>query len=394
MLNRIIGSIFLIAGTSIGAGMLGLPIKLLGINIKISISIFLIIWLIILISSIAMLEISLWIKNDSNIITIAQIIYNKNISIFLSFIYLFFFFSLIIAYISSGLNIINNITNYNNLNKILFILPFCIINFYGIKIIDIFSKIFFLLLIISYLLLISQIPTLNKTSIKIIDFANYKMIFLSLPIIITSFGYNLLIPSIKLYLCNNKKLLLLSIIIGSLIPLIIYIFWEYLIYIFLTKIDNKILVQFFLNTNDPNEKLTLIIKDYNKYTFISLLLFSFSAIITSLIGVSLNIYDLIFDTIKINKKKNLKILVLISIFIIPLILNFFFSYIFMLALSYAGIFATILLIIFPIYTLWYTRYIKKIKYNYLIINNQFLLFFILFFGIFIIIIDILEKFFI
>lgn len=66
----------------------------------------------------------------------------------------------------------------------------------------------------------------------------------------------------------------------------------------------------------------------------------------------------------------------------------------MIAISYAALIGSILLIIFPTFTLWYVRYIKKIKYKYLITKNQIILFLILFFGILIILIEILEKYYI
>lgn len=220
------------------------------------------------------------------------------------------------------------------------------------------------------------------------------MILLSLPIMITSFGYNLLIPSLKFYLLNNKKYLIISILIGSIIPLIVYIIWEYLISTIITTLGNKLFIQVFFGIGNPNEKLIILLNDYNKNILYAVFLFSISAIISSLIGVTLNVYDFFFDLLKSKKNNQNKIIILILVFCIPLTFNLLFSYIFMIALNYAAIFGIILLIIFPIFTLWYGRYIKKIKYNYLIIKSEIFLFFILFFGIFIISVDILEKYFI
>lgn len=393
MINKIIGLILLVAGTSIGAGMLALPIKLIGINIKISITTFFIIWLIMLISSLSVIEISLWFKKNTNIITISKNIFGKEISGLIALIYILFFYTLITAYISGIESMTKNeIIKNKIIHQTILILPFCIANYYGIKTIDQLSKIFFFILITSYFLITKQI--IKNTNIEInIDFINSSMIIFSLPIIITSFGYNLLIPSIKHYIYNNKKYLMLSIIIGSIIPLTIYTIWEYSINNFIINIENKIIIKTFFNSyNNPTEKIITIVSNKNNFTAQLFFIFSFTAIITSLIGVSLNLYDIIFDIIKKNRTPKNKIKVIIIIFAIPLIINIIFPYIFMIAISYASIIGSILLIIFPTFTLWYGRYIKKIKYKYLITKNQIILFLILFFGILIILIEILEKY--
>lgn len=152
MLNKLFGGIFLIAGTSIGAGMLGIPIKILGINFNISIITFLYSWFIILLSSLAMLEISFWFKKDSNIISISKTLFGKKITIIISIIYILFFYALIIAYISGSYSMLIETTNLKNniLSKIFFITPFLIINFYGINVIDKINKLFFLSINIIY----------------------------------------------------------------------------------------------------------------------------------------------------------------------------------------------------------------------------------------------------
>ncbi|MCB1712514.1 MAG: hypothetical protein KDH96_08585 [Candidatus Riesia sp.] len=395
MLNKILGSIFLISGTSIGAGMLAIPIKLSGISFGASTLIFFVSWILMLISSFAMLEISLWTNTNGNIQSIGSLFFNKNFSIIISTIYILFFYSLIIAYISGSYSILSSSLNHKTkiIYKILFILPFCLINFYGLKIIDNINKLFVLSMLLSYIVLSYYVLNdydYNKLNKKL-HFMNNNLILLALPIMITSFGYNLLIPSLKKYLLNNTKYLITVIIIGSLIPLLIYTIWDYTMSFFLVNLDNKNFIQSFIYLENKTISTSAIIP-HNKYITQSIFIFSLTALISSLIGVSLNLYDFIFDLIKITKTTINKCIVLSSVFLLPLVFNIYFSYIFITALTYAAIFASILLIILPIFILWYGRHIKKLEYKYILSNNEYLLFFILFFGIFIILIDLIEKF--
>ncbi len=402
ILNRFIGSILLISGTSIGAGMLGLPIKILGINFYFNLIILFLLWLIMFFSALAMLEISLWVEGNSNLISIAKYILGINFSYFLAFVYILFLYSLISAYISGGSSILldffisnNNSSVYVFFFEFIFILPFIITIFFGIKFVDYINRIFFLGLIISYIILCFKFLSLPNVSVSNLNFFDKKMMLFALPIMITSFGYSLLIPSLKLYLYNNIKIMYIVFICGSLIPFIIYIIWEYLIYGFFINVGNKLFIQTLFSEGNPTEKLVVLISNNNAYFFYFIIIFSFFAISSSFIGVSLSMYDFFFDLFCLIKTKLFhKLIVLFLIFCFPLGFVFFFPYGFMFALSYAGVFASILLILFPVYILWYGRYIKKLKYKYILFDNKLFLYFIFFIGLLIIFCDIFEKYFI
>ena len=60
----------------------------------------------------------------------------------------------------------------------------------------------------------------------------------ALPLIITTLGFAIIIPSLCFYLENHKKSLLITIIVGSLIPLVFYVVWE-LVTLGALSIDGK-----------------------------------------------------------------------------------------------------------------------------------------------------------
>ena len=232
---------------------------------------------------------------------------------------------------------------------------------------------------------------------KIFDFKflDESLSVFSLPIIVTSFGYSLLIPSLKTYLFNNIRFLLISIIFGSLIPFFVYIVWEYFIYSFLFNISNKLFVQTLFGYGNPADKLIVLIGNNNVVILYAISFFSLVALISSLIGVAVSLYDFFFDLLclqKINVKH--RFFVSFLVFFIPLFLSVFFINGFMVFLSYAGAFASILLIIFPTYTLWYGRYIKKFDYSYVLFGGKIMLFILLFFGFLVFFVDLFYKYFI
>jgi len=279
--------------------------------------------------------------------------------------------------------------------KLIFIIPFCIVIFFGMKLADYVNRVLFIGLIISYLALSFNILNLSDIRVTKLNFLDYKIILFALPIMITSFGYSLLIPSLKLYLFNNIKINCIVICLGSLIPFFIYIFWEYLVCGFFVDIGNKLFVQTLFGEGNPAEKLVILISSNNTFIFYVIFLFSFFAISSSFIGVSLGIYDFFFDLLHLSKNNVMhKFAVLFLVFCFPLGFSLYFPYGFMLALSYAGIFAAMLLILFPIYILWYGRYIRKLKYKYILFDSKIFLFMIFIIGLLIIVIDVIEKYFI
>jgi tyrosine-specific transport protein len=399
ILNKIIGCLLLISGTSIGAGMLGLPVSTLGINFYIIVFVFLIIWIIILISSLSMLEISLWIKDDINIISISKLIFGKNFTLFLSLVYILFFYSLISAYIVGGTSMLIDLIHLKNSNfiynyiSIFFLISlFSIILIFGIKFSDYINRFFFILLILLYIFLLLSIKNISYLNIDNLKIFQSRLILITFPIIVTSFGYSLLIPSLKKYLFSNYKILIISIIIGSLIPFIVYLIWEYFFYMFLINTENKFFLQTLFGYGNPSEKIILIFGNNNKLILLLISLFSIFALFSSLLGVSLGLNDFFFDIFKIDKLILLnKLLINILVFFIPSLLSLIYPYGFMFFLSYAGIFASFLLILFPIYTLWYGRYIFFIKYKFILFKTEIFFYIIIFFGFFIIFTDLFYK---
>lgn len=399
--SRILGSILFIAGTSIGAGMLGLPIRTIGIDIHIILFLFFFVWICMTISSIAMLEISLWLPENTNIISISNFVFGRKVSFFIGFLYILFLYSLISAYISGGSSMLLDVftvdcDNFycNAIFCLVFILPFFLIVFLGLKFSDYINRFFFIVLIITYIFLTFKIISILNFNASNFKFLDTSLCFFSLPIILTSFGYNLLIPSLKSYLFNNIKLLVFVIVLGSFIPFLVYILWEYFIYSFLFSISNKLFVQTLFGYGNPAEKLMVLIGNNNVIVLYVISFFSLSALISSLIGVALSLYYFFFDALKLSYNSYFnKVACVLFVFFIPLLLSIFFQHGFMFFLSYAGAIASILLVVFPVYTLWYGRYIKKISYKYILLNNKIILSFLLFFGFLVFFIDLFFTYF-
>lgn len=102
MQSKLLGSTLIIAGTTIGAGMLALPLASAGIGFSTSLMIMLALWALMAFTALLMVEIHQYADKDATLHTLAkQILGNKGKWI-ATFAMLFLFYALCAAYIAGG----------------------------------------------------------------------------------------------------------------------------------------------------------------------------------------------------------------------------------------------------------------------------------------------------
>lgn len=395
--NNILSSILLISCTSIGGGMLALPCATANNGFILSITNFIICWIFMTISALFMLEVTLWFKKNINIMTMVNQILGYKWKLFVYIIYILLLYSVMSAYIFAYDKWIKKIfINYINPNIIQII---CILFFVILNKIIIFNKknsvdklnfILSLCLLLTYLIMVILcIKYINKDSLM---HFNTKDLSQSLPLIITSFGFCIIIPTIAIFLKKNKKKLVKVIIIGSIIPLIIYIIWQLIILgIFPTIGEYNILL---LTNNQENFDIMFVyfLENILKISFISniVLFFSIFAILTSLIGISISLCDFIYDAI--NLKVNFKNNAIVSFLIIipPIVVALYFPVGFTKILNFSGILVAILLGLLPITMAWFGRYKLNIKSNFRLMGEKKIIIVTYLFYIYIIIYEIYK----
>lgn len=358
--RHLIGSILLVAGTTIGGGMLALPILTSQGGFFPSIVIYLLTWIFMASTGLLLLEMCLWHKSETNIVTLAHKTLGKFGLVSTWFIYLFFFYCLTIAYVVGTQSFVNYFLGQDVnvwVSSLVFLMIFAPIVYIGARAVEGLNNVFMVGLIVSYFVFVYlgvphiQFERLLKGEMK------YSLI--AFPVIFTAFGYQGIVPSITFYLKKNVKAIRLAILIGSFIPFLVYIFWEGLIL--------GIVPQSFLTT--------ALIKGQNavtpfqevlgrqKITFVGQA-FGFFAIATSLLGVTLGLRDFLADGLRIKKDNKGKALLCSLIFIPPVILGIYCPTIFLKALNLAGgVGSALLLGLLPIVMVWSKRYVKKFEHD-------------------------------
>ncbi len=360
--GSLLGGILLIAGCCIGAGMLGLPVLSGQAGFSPSIVMFLVCWLFMLCTGLLLLEVNLWYGGGISIITMAGKTLGRPGRIVSWLVYLFLFYSLMVAYVAASGSLIADffderlgLTLHSNLGSLLFCLLFGLLLYLGTGAVDWFNRLLMLGLIISYVCLVtSGISYVKPALLAHRDWAAATWV---IPAAILSFGYHNLVPSLTTYYHGDVSSLKKAIIIGSIIPLFIYFIWEWLI-LGIVPFEN------FKTALAQEEIATEALKNAVGVSWVLDVAqsFAFFAIVTSFLSVALSFVDFLADGLNIKKNPRGKILLSLLVLAPPFICTLLYPTIFISALNSAGGFGAVILFgILPALMVWKGRYSQAEK---------------------------------
>lgn len=358
--RHLIGSILLITGTTIGGGMLALPILTSQGGFLPSIVIYLLTWIFMASTGLLLLEMCLWHKTETNIVTLAHKTLGKFGLVATWLIYLFFFYCLTVAYVVGTQSFVNYFLGQDVstwISSLVFLVIFAPIIYLGARAVEGVNSVFMVGLIVSYFVFVFLgIPHIQFERLAVSDL---KYSLIAFPVIFVSFGYQGIVPSITFYLKKNAKAIRLTILIGSFIPFIVYIFWEGLI---LGMVPQSFLTEALVKGQNAIAPLQEIL-GRQKITFVGQA-FGFFALATSLLGVTLGLRDFLADGLKIKKDRIGRAFLSSLIFIPPIILGIYWPGLFLKALGLAGgIGSALLLGLLPIVMVWSKRYVKQFQHD-------------------------------
>ncbi|MEE3003752.1 MAG: aromatic amino acid transport family protein [Pseudomonadota bacterium] len=372
-LNKKYGGILLVAGTQIGAGMLALPLTTGIAGFSYALLTFLLCFLYMLTTLFLLLEANYYSKEqESNVISMAQKHLGKVGEIIAWLCFILLMYSALSAYISGASDIFKNIISKvapnietSEIQLSIFIsVVFGAIVYYGARCIDSINRILMLGLGFSYIIMV--ITLLPKISYLNLTQNHIKYLPAAIPVVILSFTAHIILPSLRSYLDNDIEDLKQVLIIGSCIPMLVYLIWV-LIIVGIIPYHGNLGMLALANSEHP---IGLLPHAISKYTGSDVIgqnnnLFSFCALTTSMLGVLLSLQDFLADGFKIKDRTvGIRFALIVACTIPPLLLIFFCPGLFIEALSYGGVFIAILYGILPPLMVWKARYQNSLSSEY------------------------------
>ncbi len=353
----------LVAGTSIGAGMLALPVATALGGFLPACIVYFFCWLFMATTGLLLLEVCLWMPEDANIVSMAKHLLGKGGQWLSWILYLYLFYCLMIAYSAGGGSFIGAaIERINPLWKVpqggailLFVLLFSPIVFIGARAVNRLNAILMVGLVAAYLgFVYAGWSHVEPTKLYQAD---WWQGILALPIVFTSFSYQGIVPSLNSYLKRHAKLVRGSILLGTALPFVIYVIWEFLI-LGIVPIEGQ---NGLLEARMLGRSAVAPLHHFIDSPYISALgqAFAFFALTTSFLGVGLGLTDFLADGLRIAKKGVLRFYLSVIVFFPPLMIAMINPNIFLQALTYAGGYGCALLLgLLPIVMVWVGRYRK------------------------------------
>lgn len=396
-LNKVIGGILLVAGTCIGAGMLGLPIATGPGGFKAALSAFGLCWAVMLASAFLMLEVSLWFPREVNLIAMARATLGKKGAAVAWGCFLLFLYALLAAYTAGASGIVGDLLKKQGIPPVTAIVIviglFAFIVALGTHWVDGLNRFLMVSLAFFYAFLVGALVPHFKEADWAEGHASY--LWSTGPLLVTAFGFHLLIPTLKQYLREDLTALRYALWIGSGLALLVYLLWEGIVLGVVPVFGEQGLVAMMREEQLGGRQSVVALTDFlsaetrNPQVALYATGFALSAILTSFIGVALALSDFLADGLAIPKTKKGKCLLTLLTFLPPLAITLCYPQ-FLMILQFAGIFAVILLIVYPAIMAWEGRYRLQWK-GYRVPGGKVLIIGVLLGGLSVIGLDVLGK---
>lgn len=363
----------LVAGTSIGAAALALPIVSSGLGVMGTFFSFLLCWYVMYLAGLMVLEVSMETGSEKSFISMAEYTLGKGYKWPIVILYLILLYSLLAAYFRGGADLIHGLFSFMsilNIPDVVESIPFIIVTFFvvysGTNFVDRLNRVMVFGLVLSFLVLVISCLSVMNFKHNIQHFSgDFDLSLKLLPVIITAFGYQVVIPSIRHYLADTPQILPKVIFFGSIIPFFLYFVWTLLIYMSLPSFGEFGIDKLRLSMQ-PAIDLPLFLENIYHYSIItySINAFAFFALSSSLLGIAISLFDFLADKLVYSSLNIDRYKVVILTILPPSIFAFLYPQGFMLALSFAGVFVAILNGILPVLMCYKLR--KKIGKEILI----------------------------
>lgn len=377
MKNRTLGSIFIVAGTTIGAGMLAMPIAAAGNGSTISLAMLFVLWALMCYTALLLVEVYQHESSETGIGSVAQRYLGSGGKFITGFSMMFLMYALTAAYVSGAGEIITSNLKSSfaiEMADWMGIVIFTVIGggvvCFGTSSVDFINRILFAAKIVFLvIILVLMMPHVEQQNL--LSAPTEKVLILSaIPVFFTSFGFHGSVPSVVKYMGGDVKKLRIIFIIGSAIPLVAYILWQIAT---LGSINPTTFVGILAENSGLNGLLDAIrnVVMSERTQFIAQMFMSL-ALATSFLGVALGLFDFLADLFKRQDNMEGRLQTGLLTFLPPLVFALFYPKGFVMALGFAAIALSILALLLPSAMAFKSRLCNKRKYQVTVAHLHYL----------------------
>ncbi|MEN2839049.1 Tyrosine-specific transport protein [Mannheimia haemolytica] len=351
----------MIAGTTIGAGMLAMPLTSAGMGFGATALLLVGLWALLAYTGLLFMEVYQTApQKDVGVASLAEQYFGLIGRVLATFSLLVLLYALLAAYITGGGSLLAGVmpemADADMKQKISILIFTAVLGTFvvvGVKSVDGLTRVLFLGKIVAFIaVLLMMLPKAKLENLTAIPLDNL-LIISAIPIFFTAFGFHVIMGTINSYLDADIGKIRKSIYIGTAIPLVAYLLWQLATHGVLSQNEFTTIL-----TQDPT--LNGLVKATSQITGSTILgemvrLFSVLALITSFLGVSMGIFEGVGDLLKRLNLPTNRLWLTIATFTPPILFALFYPNGFIKALGYAGLLFAFYGMILPIGLAWKAR---------------------------------------
>ncbi len=357
----LLGGTLLVAGTSIGAGMLALPVLTSAGGFLPSIVLYFLSWIVMTFTGLLFLELCLWMGKEANIVSIAERLLGSAGKVIAWVIYIYLFTSFTVAYLSGSGQIISSLFGRalpEWTAVCLFVLLFSPLVFVGARAVDKVNIVLVAGLAVAYVsFIVLGLPHIKGVFLTRVD---WSASFISLPVILGSFGFQGIIPSLTSYMGRRATKIRLAIILGTTIPFLAYTLWELVILGIVPLSGSNGLAVALREGSTAVAPLKHFLAA--PWIYVAGEFFAFFALTSSFLGVTLSFRDFLADGLRVQKNARGRFILCLMIFAPTTCITLINPRLFLLALHYGGGIGSVLLLgLLPLLLVFALRYRQRVE---------------------------------
>ncbi len=360
--QSLLGATLLIAGTCVGGGILALPVETGMAGFLPSILTMTLAWIFMTMTGLYYAEANLWLSKGAHVMTMASQLLGPLGKYASLVLFLFIDYASLVAYNAAGGTLLGHFFEKilglhipRSTELFLFAVLFGSLLYLGTKVIGRINSILMAGLIAAYAALIGLGITEVKASM--LSTLGFKYAPTALPLVLTTFSFQMIVPSLTPYLNRDSKLIKKAIIFGTSIPFAVYLIWQAVV---LGIVPVEALSSAFTQGSAATEPLRAALN--NRALMACADAFAFFAIVTSYLGIGLSLYDFLSDSIHLPRRGVGKVFLSALVLIPSLFFAIVYPRAFLVALEVTGGYGdTLLNGLIPISMIWVGRYVKNLQ---------------------------------
>lgn len=349
--NRILGSALIIAGTTIGAGMLSLPLVSANMGFGLTALALISMWALSAYTGLQFAEIYQHHSSRDGLARLASHYFGKAGAWVVTIILAAFMYAISAAYISGGGDILSGVLPVDpKLASVVFIVVVGLVILTGTRGVDFATRAMFVIKLATFaLLMVAVLPRIDGGLLSQSP-QHAGLYFSSLPVLFTSFGFHVVVPSVTEYLEGDRRAIRSAVLIGTGLPLAMYLLWQVGIH--------GLIPQERLMEIASLDDLSVVLGEVTGSSVLQqgFRVFGAVALITSMLGVGLALMHALRDVLgHLMPKVGGTLLLAVIAFLPPTLLATLFPQGFVALLEYAGVLAVMYIVLLPCLLLWRSR---------------------------------------